>query len=95
MKRRNKVGICCLLVALTFAFVPGLLAAEAGPVDKVNINEATLEELAGVKFIGPTIAERIVKYRESSGPFSALEDLMKVKGIGQKTFEKIKDGVTL
>jgi competence protein ComEA len=81
-----------MLLVLTLASVPALYAEEAG---KVNINEATVEQLAQVKFIGPAIAERIVQYRKDSGPFGSLEDLMKVKGIGAKTFEKIKDGLTL
>lgn len=92
MRIMKKVGICCLLVALTLAFVPVIHAADS---EKVNINEATLEQLTEVKFIGPAIAERILNYRENSGPFSSLEDLMNVKGIGQKTFDKIKDGITL
>ena len=93
MKRMKKGLAYCLVLALALSLVPSLCAAEES--DKVNINEATLEQLAEIQFIGPKIAERIVQYREESGPFAALEDLMKVKGIGQKTFEKIKDGITL
>lgn len=56
---------------------------------KININEvdaATLQQLPG---IGPTLASRIIEYRSEHGPFTQIEDLMKVKGIGTKMFEKI------
>jgi comEA protein len=92
MKNLKKAGMCCVLLVLALSFVPALHAED--PV-KVSINEATVEQLAEVKFIGPAIAERIVQYRKDSGPFGSLEDLMNVKGIGSKTFEKIKDGLTL
>jgi len=93
MKPIRKGLAFCLVLALVFSLVPSLYAAEES--GKVNINEATLEQLAEIQYIGPKIAERIVQYREASGPFAALEDLMKVKGIGQKTFEKIKESITL
>jgi len=92
MSNLKKAGMCLVLLALALSFVPALHAEDAG---KVNINDATVEQLAEVKFIGPAIAERIVQYRKDSGPFGSLEDLMNVKGIGSKTFEKIKDGLTL
>ena len=77
MKRMRQGLACCLVLALMLAMVPALAAEESG---KVNINEASLEQLAEIRFIGPKIAERIVQYREASGPFTALEDLMKVEG---------------
>ena len=92
MSKLKKAGMCCVLLVLALSFVPALHAEESG---KVNINEATVEQLAEVKFIGTAIAERIVQYRKDSGPFGSLEDLMNVKGIGSKTFDKIKDGLTL
>jgi competence protein ComEA len=81
-----------LMLFLALAFVASVHAQDS---EKVNINEATVEELAQVKYIGPTIAERIVQYRENSGAFEKAEDLMNVKGIGPKTFDKIKDLITL
>ncbi len=66
--------------------------AEAGdkPVRKVNINTANAQTLTSLPGIGPKIAERIVAYREQKGPFRSTDDLMKVKGIGKKTFAKLK-----
>lgn len=63
---------------------------------KVDINTATAAELdAGVPGVGPVLAQRIVDYRTQHGPFRAVEDLMKVQGIGQKKFDSLKDYVTV
>lgn len=61
---------------------------------KVNINTATLEELKTLKGIGDSYAARIIEYRQAT-PFKEPEDLMNVKGIGEKTFEKIKDRIVV
>jgi len=53
-----------------------------------------VEEIAVLKNVGPKYAERIVQYRQANGPFKSPEDLMKVKGIGSKTFELNKDQIT-
>lgn len=59
--------------------------------NKININYASEKELEDLPGIGPSLAKRIVEYREQNGPFKSLEDLEKVKGIGQKKIEQIKD----
>jgi competence protein ComEA len=56
----------------------------------VNINTADVKELESLKGIGPSTAEKIVEYRKTH-KFNTVEDLMNVKGIGEKTFVKIKD----
>lgn len=65
--------------------------SEADAKRPVNINTASSEELQTLPGIGPAIAARIIEYRESFGPFRTTDDLRSVKGIGEKTFEKIKD----
>jgi len=57
----------------------------------VDINTATLEELDTLPQIGPITAQSIIDYRVTNGPFATIEDLLEVDGIGQVTFDKIKD----
>lgn len=62
---------------------------------KVNINKASVSQLDSLSGIGPAYAQRIIDYRNNNSPFNSIEDIMKVSGIGQKTFEKIKDQITV
>ena len=68
------------------------VGAVSGPV---NINIAIAAELETLPGIGPKTADAIVEYREANGPFQTIEDIMDVPGIGEGTFEKIKDGITV
>ena len=61
--------------------------------DKININTASSEELQKLYRIGPAIASRIIEYRQSYGNFETIEELMEVKGIGEKIFEANKDKI--
>lgn len=61
----------------------------------ININTATAAELDKLPGIGPTYAQAIITYRSQNGPFVKIEDIEKVKGIGPKTFEKLKDKITV
>jgi competence protein ComEA len=71
-------------VALMMSWVVPALAAD---LQKVNLNTATLEELITLDGIGQKVAERILDFREKNGPFQKPEDLMMVKGVGEKIFE--------
>jgi len=62
------------------------VASEAGQM--VNINTATIEELATLTGVGKAIAQRIVEYRQANGLFKSVEQLKNVKGIGEKILEK-------
>ena len=64
-------------------------------VGKVNINEAMQTELEQLPGIGPSLATRIIEYREQNGNFNNVEDLQNVKGIGDAKFNDIKDKVTV
>jgi competence protein ComEA len=61
----------------------------------VNINTAGLDELDEIPNIGPAIAQRIIDYRFTNGPFTAIEEIMKVEGIGKTIFDEIKDLITV
>lgn len=65
------------------------------PIVKCNINEDNEEGLQIVNGIGSTIAKAIVAYRNANGTFGRIEDLKKVSGIGNATFEKIKDYIRI
>ena len=79
--------------------LPGAEAAagqkESQEASKVNINTAGKEELMTLTGIGETRAEAILAYRQETGGFQAPEDLMQVEGIKEKTFEKLKDQITV
>jgi competence ComEA-like helix-hairpin-helix protein len=68
--------------------------ASAQVASKVNINKATVEQLTAVKGLEP-YAIQIVEYRDKNGPFKKLEDIMTVKGIDAKTFDLIKNLLTV
>jgi comEA protein len=61
----------------------------------VNINTASAKELDALPGIGEVLAQRIIDYRTANGPFQSVDDLIKVKGIGEKTLEKIKPYATV
>lgn len=84
IKNRNIVGFFMVAVAL-------LLSTAAVAADgQVNINTATEAELALLPRVGVVVAGRIIEHRETNGDFEAVEDLMLVKGIGERTFELIE-----
>lgn len=68
---------------------------ELPPGTKININTALAGDLASLPGIGVVMAERIIEYREQNGNFKKPEDLMRVKGIGEKKFDKLKEYVTV
>ena len=73
---------------------PGPGGATPG-AHKININTATLAELDTLPKIGPVTAQNIIDYRTRSGPFKKVEDLKNVSGIGDMTFEALKDLITV
>lgn len=61
----------------------------------ININTANSEQLQQLPRIGPAITARIIEYRTQNGNFNSKEELMNVRGIGQKTFQNLKDMISI
>ena len=74
------------------ATAPKATATAAAPV---NLNTATMDQLATIPGIGVKTAERIIAYREKNGGFKKIEDLMNVSGVGEKSFLKMKPLITV
>lgn len=62
---------------------------------QININTASVTELTALPRIGPKIAQRIVEYRQQHGPFRTKKEITNVKGIGPKTYARLKDFIRL
>jgi competence protein ComEA len=70
-------------------------ASKAAPAALVNINTASAAELDALPGIGAKVAARIVEYRQKNGPFKKVEELMNVRGVGEKNFLKLKGQITV
>lgn len=90
MRKAQLVVVVCLTLAIAIAWANPLLAEE---MSKVNLNTATKEELLTLDGIGESYADRIIEYRQNNGPFQSPEEIMQVNGIGEKTYQKIKDRI--
>ncbi len=91
LTRRLAFGLAAAVLLVSLS---GVVAA-GGQKAKININTATASELEGLPRIGPKVAERIVEFRAQNGSFKRIEDIMKVRGIGEKIFEEIKALITV
>jgi competence protein ComEA len=85
----------CLALLSAVSVTSGLLSAPAPAETEtsrktVNINQATADELARLPRVGSKLAGRIVTHRSQHGPFKRAEDLMAVKGVGEKKFASLK-----
>ena len=70
-------------------------APAAKPTVMVNINTASATELEQLPGIGAKTAGRVVEYRQKNGPFKKVEELMNVRGVGEKNFLKLKEHITV
>ncbi len=80
------------LVAQTEA-KPQPAPAASGAI--INLNTATVDQLESLPGVGPATAKRILEYRQKSGGFKKIEELMNVRGIGEKAFLRLKPRVTV
>lgn len=81
--------------AIGEVIVPDTPGQAAPPGGKVNLNTASEAELETLPRVGPATAARIVKWRESNGPFRSVDELLEVTGIGEKTLDGFRDAVTV
>ena len=88
----RKLWVVLLMVCFAVTMSAPMVSAATG---KININTASVEELTELQKVGPTTAERIVAYREANGPFRTVDDLVNVKGVGDKILELNKDRITV
>jgi competence protein ComEA len=84
----------CVKIVLIGLLLLGFMVPAATGADKVNINTDSKEQLMTLHNIGDVVADRIIEYRKAQ-PFETPEDIMKVKGVGQKTFESNKDRIVV
>ena len=90
IKDGEQIYVDPIYTAGAHARVGSKAAAPRGPI---NINRATASDLDSLDGIGPVIAKRIIAYRTANGPFTTLEDLLKVSGIGDAKFAQFKEKI--
>lgn len=74
---------------------PSASKSSPAPTSPINLNTATQAQFESLPGIGPKVAQRIIEYRQKNGQFKKIEDLMNVKGIGEKSFLKLKPYLTV
>lgn len=90
------------LIALALAFAlalagasPVLADSKPVPTAKVNLNQASVQQLATLPGVGEKLAARILEQRQKQGSFKTVQELMNVKGIGEKNFERLSPYVSV
>ena len=94
MRPKRMIAAWAVVLCLGLVLTPVAALAQKGKAvssEKVNLNTATAEQLQTLPGIGPAMAKRVIEYRTKVGKFNKIEELINVKGIGEKTFQKIKD----
>jgi competence ComEA-like helix-hairpin-helix protein len=100
MRGNAKFGSCDLLLVASAAIVLFIYAASSRaqktpPAQPINLNTATIAQLETLPGIGPNTAKSIVDFRNRSGPFQRVEDLLAIKGISKSKLEKLRPYVTV
>jgi competence protein ComEA len=89
LRRFVATGLALAMAALLVSGT-AMAAGKPAPTAKVNLNTASVEQLATLPGVGPKLAARIVEYRQKSGTFRSTQELINVKGVGEKSFAKIE-----
>ncbi|MDY6971576.1 MAG: helix-hairpin-helix domain-containing protein [Thermodesulfobacteriota bacterium] len=92
MKKLKRFFSVIIVISVVMALFSVSPAQEA---QRINLNKASVDELMQLEGIGEKLAQRIVEYRESQGPFEQIEDVAKVQGIGSKVLESNKDRIAV
>jgi comEA protein len=87
-----KIHVLVVLLMLSLLAIP---QSARTAQEKININTADTEELQKLPRVGPKVAQRIIDFRKENGKFLRIEDIMNVKGIGEKTYLRMKDMITV
>ena len=99
MNSRSSIARFAFILAaasLLFLFSGAALAQKKNPPAKpVDLNSASVEQLQQVPGIGPATAKSIVNFREKSGPFQRVEDLLAIRGISKQALERMRPYVTV
>lgn len=99
-----KIALCLAFTSLAIFIFSAVYAADKPSKAQeekkavnviVNINKASVDEIATLPGIGEKTAKLIIEYRDKNGSFKKIEDIRKVKGVGEKLFEKIKGNITV
>lgn len=91
---RRFVALVAVLLLLSLGSVTGAQKKKL-PAKPVDLNTATVEQLEQLPGIGPTTAQAIVRFREKSGPFQRVEDLLAIRRISKARLEKLRPYVTV
>jgi comEA protein len=94
LKSKTMATIVLSAFAVMSFFLPPIQAASKTD-QKININTASAAELQQLPRIGEKVAQRIIDFREQHGNFQKIEEIMKVRGIGESTFENLKELITV
>jgi competence protein ComEA len=91
---RTVLAAAAMALALGVSSAMAAGAGKPAPAGRVNLNSATAAQLATLPGIGPKVAARIVEYRQKSGGFKSVQELMNIQGVGEKSFQKLQPYVT-
>ena len=87
--------LLCAVPAMAQSKSSPRAAAKPASTAVVNLNTASVADLEGLPGIGAKTAARILEYRQKNGPFKKIEELMNVRGVGEKNFLKLKPQITV